>query len=125
MSVTSEYESGWQKLEITVSPSNIITLSWPAWKLKIVSFKAEPSAFMQAASLEQYALNLEALDTLYEINDTYVWKTFKNTNEHDWSKLKKGKVVDIVDAFLEGAWTPPWKCGHCMSRMAGKYKPRF
>ena len=69
MSVTSEYESGWQKLEITVSPSNIITLSWPAWKLKIVSFKAEPSAFMQAASLEQYALNLEALDTLYEIND--------------------------------------------------------
>ena len=32
MSVTSEYESGWQKLEITVSPSNIITLSWPAWK---------------------------------------------------------------------------------------------
>jgi len=125
MAVTSEYQAGWSKLETTVTNTNIVTLSWPSWKLKIVSFKVDPSEFVKASSIEEYAMNLEALDNIYDIEEEFVWKTFKNINDKDWNQYQKGKVVDIVDGFLSGDWTPPWKCGHCMARLSGKYKPRF
>lgn len=125
MAETSEFKNGWDKLEITVGPSQIITLSWPAWKLKICSFRISPSALMTTTNVEKIALELETLDTLYERNDTFIWKTGKNANERDWDQEVRAKVVDVVDAFLEGAWTPPWKCGHCVARAAGKYTPKF
>jgi hypothetical protein len=125
MAKTSDYEDGWSKLELTVGPSQIITLSWPAWKLKICSFRVSSSDLLKLNRLEELALELETLDTLYESGETFIWKTNKNANEKKWDTMKRAKVVDVVDAFLEGVWTPPWKCGHCVARSAGKYVPRF
>ena len=125
MAKTSDYADGWDKLELTVGPSKIITLSWPAWKLKICSFKIDSIDFIKLNSIEDAALEIETLDTLYESGETFIWKTSKNTNAKKWDTMKRAKVVDVVDAFLEGTWTPPWKCGHCVARAAGKYVPRF
>jgi len=125
MAATSACKSGWDKLETTVSQSNIVTLSWPAWKLKIISFKVDKHDYENCNSIEEFSLNIDALDNIYDIFDDFVWRTNRNPAEHEWDKYQKAKVVDLVDAFLAGEWTPPWKCGHCASRMAGKYKPRF
>jgi hypothetical protein len=125
MAKTSDYENGWDKLELTVGPSQIITLSWPPWKLKICSFKIDSIDLIKLNSIEDAALEIETLDTLYESGETFIWKTSKNTNVKKWDTMKRAKVVDVVDAFLEGTWTPPWKCGHCVARAAGKYVPRF
>lgn len=125
MASTSEFKSGWEKLEITVGPNKIITLGWPAWKLKICSFRVNPAALTATKNIAQLALDLETLDALYEKGDTFVWCTNKNANDKNWDNEKKAKVVDVVDAFLEGTWTPPWKCGHCVARAAGRYVPRF
>lgn len=118
MATTSEFKDGWDKLEVTVGPQQIVSLTWPAWKLKICSFKIPANEHVDVTQIE-------TLDPLYDLNDTFAWKTFKNQSQHNWDTLEKAKVVDLVDAFLEGAWTPPWKCGHCMSRHSGKYTPRF
>lgn len=125
MASTSEFKNGWDKIEITVGPNKIITLSWPAWKLKICSFRINPSANLTAEHIAGLALDLETLDTLYENGDTFVWRTNKNADDRNWDKEKRAKVVDVVDAFLEGVWTPPWKCGHCVARAAGKYHPKY
>jgi hypothetical protein len=118
MATTSEFKDGWDKLEVTIGPQQIITLSWPAWKLKVCSFKILTDS-------AQDVTQIETLDTLYEDGNSFSWKTNKNYTEKSWNQMEKAKVVDVVDAFLEGVWTPPWKCGHCMARLAGKYAPRY
>lgn len=118
MATTSEFKDGWDKLEVTIGPQQIITLSWPAWKLKVCSFKISTDG-------AQDVTQIETLDTLYENGNSFLWKTNKNYTEKNWNQMEKAKVVDVVDAFLEGVWTPPWKCGHCMARLAGKYAPRY
>ncbi len=125
MALTSEFKSGWDKLEITIGPTQIVTLTWPAWKLKICSFRVPSSVLSNKSNLSSSVLNIETLDTLYEKGDSFVWKTGKNWDDQNWDQERKAKVVDVVDAFLEGVWTPPWKCGHCVARAAGKYVPKF
>ena len=125
MAATSEFKNGWDKLEITVGPNQIITLSWPLWKLKICSFRIPPSALMKIENISSVVIDFETLDALYEKGDSFIWRTGKNNNEYNWDNERKARVVDVVDAFLEGVWTPPWKCGHCVSRSAGKYVPKF
>ena len=125
MALTSEFKSGWDKLEITIGPTQIVTLTWPAWKLKICSFRVPSSVLSNKSNLSSAVLNIETLDTLYEKGDSFVWKTGKNCDDQNWDQERKAKVVDVVDAFLEGVWTPPWKCGHCVARAAGKYVPKF
>lgn len=121
MAETSEFKNGWSKLEITVGPQQIVTLSWPAWKLKVCSFKI-PNDLKQT-NID--ITDIETLDALYEHGESFVWKTQKSISDRNWEQMQRAKVVDVVDAFLEGTWTPPWKCGHCMARLAGKYEPRF
>lgn len=125
MARTSEFADGWKKIEVTVGPNNIVTLSWPNWKLKIVSFRVNNSNVIKSQDLNTLALNLEVLDNLYEDGDSFMWKTNRNPNERKWDELSRAKVTDVVDAFLDGAWTPPWKCGHCSARLSGKYQPRW
>jgi hypothetical protein len=125
MALTSEFKSGWDKLEITIGPTQIVTLTWPAWKLKICSFRVPSSVLSNKSNISSSVLNIETLDTLYEKGDSFVWKTGKNWDDQNWDQERKAKVVDVVDAFLEGVWTPPWKCGHCVARAAGKYVPKF
>jgi hypothetical protein len=122
MSQRSEYKDGWKEIEPTVGINHIVTLNWPKFRLKIVSFKM-PQNWDESV---EAAEDILPLDTLYIDKDDVVhWKTQKNINELDWAKMERVTVVDIVDRFLGGEWSPPWKCGFCASRHSGSMKPRW
>lgn len=72
MATTSEFKTGWDKLEVTIGPHQIVTLSWPSWKLKVCSFKI-------LTENELDVTHIETLDTLYEDGNTFLWKTQKTT----------------------------------------------
>jgi hypothetical protein len=118
----SEHHEGWSKLEPLIGLNGLVTLSWPQWRLKIVTFKMPKEWDGTPDSAEA----IEAMDNLYWDKDgKIIWKTYANENTVDWSKLTRCTAVDVVDAFLSGSWTPPWKCGFCVSRHKGQIQPRF
>lgn len=122
MSQTSEYRDGWKEIEPTIGVNHIVSLNWPRFKLKIVSFRMPPHWDGSLESAEQ----IEAIDTLYVAKNNEIhWKTVKNANTEHWHDMERALVVDIVDKFLAGEWTPPWKCGFCASRHNGSLKPRW
>jgi hypothetical protein len=121
MSQTSEFRDGWKEIEPTIGVNHIVTFNWPRFKLKIVSFKMPQN---WDGSIEQ-AEQIEAIDTLYLKDDKLVWKTNRNNDEQDWDKLERALVIDVIDKFLAGEWTPPWKCGFCASRHNGSLKPKW
>lgn len=122
MSQTSEYRDGWKNIETTIGTNQIVTLHWPKFRLKIVSFKMPSNWNGDVVSAE----NVESLDTLYyDVDGKIIWKTVKNSNTRNWNTLEKAYVSDIVDKFLEGSWTPPWKCGFCATRHQGNLIPKW
>lgn len=121
MSITSEHRDGWKQIEPTIGYGKIVTLSWPKWKLKIVSFKMPE----QWSGNTDDAENILTIDNLYLIDGQLVWRTSKSEQKYDWSNNKQAFVIDIVDMFLSGEWTPPWKCGFCQQRHNKKLLPRW
>jgi len=122
MSQTSEYRDGWKEIEPTIGVNHIVTLNWPKFRLKLVSFKMPHNWDGAVESAER----IVPLDTLYvDDNDVIHWKTKANAELLDWDNMERALVVDIVDRFLAGEWTPPWKCGFCASRHNGSMKPRW
>lgn len=122
MSQTSEYREGWKQIEPTIGVNHIVSLNWPKFKLKIVSFKMPQN---WDGSLEQ-AERIEALDTLFiDKKDIIHWKTKANADTESWDDRDRAFVIDVVDKFLAGEWTPPWKCGFCSARHNGTVKPRW
>lgn len=122
MSQTSEYRNGWKEIEPTISVNHIVTLNWPRFKLKIISFKMPQD---WDGSIER-AEQVETIDTLYVSEDNKIhWKTTKNATDEQWDAMERALVVDVVDKFLAGEWTPPWKCGFCAARHNGTLKPRW
>ena len=121
MSQTSEFRDGWKEIEPTIGVNHIVTFNWPRFKLKIVSFKMPQNWDGSVEEAEQ----IEAIDTLYLKDDKLLWKTNRNSDEQDWDKLERALVIDVIDKFLAGEWTPPWKCGFCASRHNGSLKPKW
>jgi len=124
MSITSEYRDGWKHIETTVATNGIVTLNWPKLKLKIISFKMPDN---WDGSTEQ-AEAIQTIDTLYYLDKSegeVVWRTNSSHVQHNWDSLTRVRVSDIVDRFFDGSWTPPWKCGFCSSRHAGKLQPKY
>jgi hypothetical protein len=121
MSQTSEFRDGWKEIEPTIGVNHIVTFNWPRFKLKIVSFKMPQNWNGSVEEAEQ----IEAIDTLYLKDDKLLWKTNRNSDEQDWDKLERALVIDVIDKFLAGEWTPPWKCGFCASRHNGSLKPKW
>lgn len=124
MSITSEYKDGWKHIETTVGTNGIVTLNWPKLKLKIISFKMPDN---WDGSTEQ-AEAIQTLDTLYYTDKSegvIVWRTNSSHVQYNWDSLTRVRVSDIVDRFFDGSWTPPWKCGFCSSRHAGKLIPKY
>jgi hypothetical protein len=118
----SEYAEGWTKLEPLIGLNGTVTLSWPQWRLKIVTFKIPKD---WDGSPEQVD-GIEAMDNLYwDKHMNIIWKTHTNEKAHDWSSMTRCTAPEVVDAFLGGNWTPPWKCGFCVSRHKGQILPRF
>jgi len=122
MSQTSPYQNGWKKIEPTIGVNHIVTFNWPDFMLKLVSFKLPQNWDGTIEEAEQ----IEAIDTLYiDENDVIHWKTSANAETEMWDDRQRAYVVDVVDKFLAGEWTPPWKCGACASRHNGKIKPKW
>ena len=122
MSQNSEHIDGWKHIELTFAVNHIVSLNWPNFMLKIVSFKMPQN---WDGSLEK-AEQIEALDALYvDKNDVIHWKTKANAETEMWDDRQRAFVVDVVDQFLAGEWTPPWKCGSCTSRHNGTIKPEW
>ena len=124
MSITSEYKDGWKHIETTVGTNGIVTLNWPKLKLKIISFKMPDN---WDGSTEQ-AEAIQTIDTLYYTDQSegvIAWRTNSSHVQHNWDSLTRVRVSDIVDRFFDGSWTPPWKCGFCSSRHAGKLIPKY
>jgi hypothetical protein len=118
----SEYAEGWSKLEPLIGLNGTVTLSWPQWRLKIVTFKMPKDWDGSSDAAE----NIEALDNLYWDQDmNIIWKTHANERDYDWVNMTRCTAADVVDTFLSGNWTPPWKCGFCVSRHKGQIQPRF
>ena len=49
----------------------------------------------------------------------------KNANTEHWHDMERALVVDIVDKFLAGEWTPPWRCGFCRDRIKKLSRPKW
>lgn len=118
-----EIKDGWKQIMPLISPSGIITLTWPKWKLKIISFRMPDNK-------ENEIENLRTIDELYvsKVNpskDTVIWRTPQTESKYNWNEYEKPFVVDVVDWFLKGEWTPPWKCSHCMTRHKVTTAPKF
>ena len=124
MSITSEYKDGWKHIETTVGTNGIVTLNWPKLKLKIISFKMPDN---WDGSTEQ-AEAIQTIDTLYYTDKSegvIAWRTNSSHVQYNWDSLTRVRVSDIVDRFFDGSWTPPWKCGFCSRRHAGKLIPKY
>ena len=121
MSITSDYRGGWKLLEPTIGYGHIVTLTWPKFKLKVVSFKMPDDWNNETA----YAEMIRTIDPLYDVDGQIIWRTVKTENTREWDDTDKAFVIDVVDAFLSGEWTPPWKCGFCQQRHNKKITPRW
>lgn len=121
-----QLKEGWKQIEPLISPSGIITLTWPKWKLKITSFKMPNTQEGKMNHIE----TLRTIDELYvskveSDKPSLLWRTPQSETKYNWSEYEKPYVVDVVDWFLKGDWTPPWKCGHCMARHKTSSPPKF
>jgi hypothetical protein len=71
------------------------------------------------------AEDIKTIDNLFWHNDQLIWLTDKNKNDISESNLQRATVAEIIDEFLSGKWTPPWKCGYCVSRHKGSIHPKY
>jgi hypothetical protein len=39
--------------------------------------------------------------------------------------MEKAPLWMVLDEFLNGNWTPPWRCGFCRDRIKGISKPKW
>ena len=52
----------------------------------------------------------------------------KNNNSdrsRDWENMEKAPLWMVLDCFLRGEWTPPWRCGFCRDRIKGISRPKW
>ena len=120
MKQNSEHKDGWDKLEPLIGLNSTVSLSWPQWRLKIVTFRMPKEWDGSLESAEE----IKTIDNLFWHDDKIVWITDKNKHEYSDS-LQRATVAEIIDEFLSGRWTPPWKCGYCVSRLKGQIQPRY
>jgi len=117
-----ELKGGWQQVEVRLGkrgdlPMGIVV--WPSWKLDIVSF-------IIPDMLPECITDIETCDMTYENkNGTIVTKTHTRDTTHNFDEMQPATACSVVDAFLAGAWTPPWACGYCRDRKQGVVKPRW
>jgi hypothetical protein len=121
MKQNSDYKEGWSKLEPLIGLNGIISLSWPQWRLKLVTFRMP----REWDNTPESAQEIKTIDNLFWHNDKIIWITDKNKNDYNATELERVAVTDVVDEFLSGNWTPPWKCGYCVTRHKGTTIPKF
>ena len=98
MKKNSDYKDGWDKLEPLIGLNGVVSLSWPQWRLKIVTFRMPKD---WDGSTEQ-AEEIRTIDNLYWHNDQIIWITDKNRNQYNESTLVRVTIAEIIDEFLSG-----------------------
>lgn len=122
MEADPELKGGWDELVVRTGFNKekpVATLVWPSWRLEICTFDL-PQHY-----LEDEVWHIRTSDTTYEINGKCVTRAHGKDNSHDWDMHPRAYVSDVVDQFLDGLWTPPWRCGFCRDRISGKVKPNW
>jgi len=120
MKKNSDYKDGWDKLEPLIGLNGVVSLSWPQWRLKIVTFRMPKDWDGTAESAEE----IKTIDNLFWHEDKLIWITDNNKSEYP-DTLIRATTAEVIDEFLSGKWTPPWKCGYCVARLKGTIHPRF
>lgn len=111
------------QLELRVSLDKdgkpLASLMWKSWKLQICTF--DPLDTTVVAPLD-----VEVQDQVFIDGDDQIVVRMNRKEDLDkGGTLRKACVYEILDAFLDGSWTPPWKCGYCRDRIKGIVKPKW
>lgn len=114
---------GWKQVEVRLGkrgdkPMGIVI--WPSWRLDIVSFIIPESIEYDNVT------GIETCDMTYEASDgSIITKTHVGDRTHAFDDMPHATACNVVDAFLNGDWTPPWQCGYCRDRKQGVVKPKW
>jgi len=120
----NELAEGYGEFEIGVSifqSKPVATVKWPSWRLDLCSFvineEAQPHTICVSDS------------TFVTHNDNgdevIVSRNNNNDRTRDWDNMEKAPVWMVLDDFLRGKWTPPWRCGFCRDRIKGISRPKW
>lgn len=117
-----ELQPAYKNIEIRVGMKEgkpIASLLWKSWKLQICTFDPLGTTVVSP-------LDVEVADQVFiDFHDNIIVRTTKEEDLENSGKLRKAYLYEVVDAFLDGAWTPPWKCGYCRDRIKGLVKPQW
>ena len=122
MEADPELKGGWDELVVRIGINkgqHVGTIVWPSWRLEVCTFVIPES------STPYIAETLRTCDTTYMIKGQVITKSHNKDTSQNWDIAEKALVCDIVDQFLDGQWTPPWRCGFCRDRITGKVKPNW
>jgi hypothetical protein len=115
-----ELQDAYRNIDIRVGLKDgkpLASLQWKSWKLQICTFDPKPIT-------EVGALNVQVQDQVFiDLHDAIVTRSSQDEKLPD--NLRLAYVYEILDAFLDGSWTPPWKCGYCRDRIKGLVKPQW
>ena len=123
------YAAGYKVLEPRVGIKDnkiIITITWPSWRLDVCSFILDADI---QSNPTQSTEKIDSCDNQWLCNDeklpysTYAIRNKYTENTTKW--IQKAFIYELLDDFLDGKWTPPWRCGFCRDRVKGIVKPRF
>jgi hypothetical protein len=114
------------RVKVGIKENNIIvSIIWPSWKIDVCSFILTD----ENANNVSLAEKIENCDRLWLCSEdgrpltTFAIRNQYTENNYKW--IRVAYVYELLDAFLEGNWTPPWKCGFCRDRLKGTVKPNF
>lgn len=114
------------RVKVGMKDNNIVaTVVWPSWKVDVCSFILTEENANDVKLVEK----IENCDRLWLCSEdgkpltTFAIRNQFTENQYKWVRV--AYVYELLDAFLEGTWTPPWKCGFCRDRLKGIVKPKF
>jgi hypothetical protein len=114
------------RVKVGMKDNNIIvSIIWPSWKIDVCSFVLTD----ENANNVSLAEKIENCDRLWLCSEdgrpltTFAIRNQYTENNYKW--IRVAYVYELLDAFLEGNWTPPWKCGFCRDRLKGTVKPNY
>lgn len=120
----NEIQGGYVEFEVKVSifqGKPMATVQWPSWRLDLCSFIIDEEAQPHTISVSD-----STFVTLNEAGDEVIISRNNNGDRtRDWDNMEKAPLWMVLDEFLRGNWTPPWRCGFCRDRIKGISKPKW
>jgi hypothetical protein len=119
-----DLEDGYKQFEVKVNNFQgkiIATVQWPSWRLDLCSFAIDDEALPHTISVTDstYVIKNEQGD------EVLLSKNNNSDRSRDWENMEKAPLWMVLDCFLRGEWTPPWRCGFCRDRIKGISRPKW